>query len=168
MKERFIGVSWQEPVKWSKRGKFDHESLQLYQIYGRHPIYGADVLLYIGMSDGIASRLNHHDNWVQFLPDTATVTAACLKEFTSWTEYDDPRYDDDYFEPCSREVVAAVESLLIYAHAPVYNKAERAAPKRSTEGLRIFNTGHHRSLMPELSYFGLIGEGETSHEHGGA
>ncbi len=160
MKERFVGVHWAPSVPWTEKSKLSHPRLQLYQIYGGHPVYGEQVLLYIGMSgNGAETRFGDHDReWVRWLPSAATVTAACLKEFSSWAEYNDKKYEDEYFEEVDTPVLRTVESLLIYGHQPVYNTQGRQSIPDACRGFRVFNTGAYRSLVPEISYFGLVDE----------
>jgi hypothetical protein len=43
-----------------------------------------------------------------------------------------------------------IEKLMIYANQPAYNTSNKNDAKDSKE-IRIFNTGHFGSLMPEIS-----------------
>ena len=84
----------------------------LYQIYGRHPVYGQNVLLYIGCVSPAASnrtlvqRLNEHVR-TRFLYTTnlaahmAAVKSEGLKDGVT---------------------IEVIESILIYAHQPALNR----------------------------------------------
>ncbi|EKS7778551.1 hypothetical protein RYR28_002932 [Edwardsiella piscicida] len=121
----------------------------LYQIYGDHPTYGRDVLLYIGKTErDIMKRLSEHYNRFSNQCDEVKVFLASFGEFTSWKEMRDRNYD-----PISKDntELNAIESLLIYAHQPAYNIMSLSSNKFDNLNFRIFNTGRRKSLMPEIS-----------------
>ena len=120
----------------------------LYSVYGSHPVYGDNILLYIGMTErGVLKRLSEHDYWMdqeRFGP--SRIFVASIGPFVSWEESN----EIDVFELPSRDVIERVEQLLIYANGPVHNsKARKSA--RSASGIRIFNTNNYGSLIPEVS-----------------
>ncbi len=80
-----------------------------YQIYGRHPVYGNDVLLYIGETkeneDGTRSfknRLSEHVKSKFFYHTNLSISLAPFRE------------DSD--------AIKDIESVLIYSHKPALNK----------------------------------------------
>jgi hypothetical protein len=120
----------------------------LYSIEGSHPVYGRDVLLYIGKTDGgIGNRLSYHEEWVDDELDPVRVRIASIGEFTDWDEWEKlPHYPK-----ANPEIVSKVEALLIFAHQPAYNTMGKIS-LRQRNGIRIFNTGKCGFLLPELSY----------------
>jgi len=148
MRDTIYDVFWEGPFEWDKRHPHLKDHHVLYAIEGTHPIYGRDVLLYIGRTDaGIGNRLSNHEEWVEYEPDLIKVRVASVGEFINWEEWekegDYPKADPD--------IVEQIEALLIYAHQPAYNTRGKSglAPKI---GIRIFNTGKSGLLLPELSY----------------
>lgn len=51
--ELIIHIEWDGPFKLDQLSELNNTDIDfgIYQIYGSHPIYGADVLLYIGKAD---------------------------------------------------------------------------------------------------------------------
>ncbi len=130
-------------------GAFVKEWHSLYQIYGDHPAYGRDVLLYIGKTErSIKERLSEHYSRFSNQCDDVKVFLASFGEFTSWA-----KMGNDHYNPVSKDdrVLSAIESLLIYAHQPAYNSKALSSKEFGEENFRIFNTGRRKSLMPEIS-----------------
>lgn len=121
----------------------------LYQIYGDHPTYGRDVLLYIGKTERDAKeRVSEHYSRFSNQCDEVKVFLASFGEFTRWHEMRKGNYD-----PVSKDntELNAIESLLIYAHQPAYNSKSLTSPTFEGQVFRVFNTGRRKSLMPEIS-----------------
>lgn len=121
----------------------------LYQIYGDHPAYGRDVLLYIGKTErDIKERILEHRGRFSNQCDEVKIFFASFDIFTSWAEMTDSDY-----APVSEDNVTlnAIESLLIYAHQPAYNSRSLSGTAFSNKNFRIFNTGRRKSLMLEIS-----------------
>ena len=150
--EYIYEVNWQGPYKASeiaeKVDKHDLENYVLYKVYGSHPMYGNNVLLYIGMTEQRTDkRLNQHDYWMdEERYDQSTVYLASIGLFESWEKSE----EIEIFKKPSREIIEKIEALLIYAHQPSHNSKNKQTAKSATN-LRIFNTGAHGSLMPEVS-----------------
>ncbi len=141
-------IYWEGPYDWdTRKGKAKSHHV-LYQLYGQHPIYGRDVLLYIAMTKDGAERLEQHEQWIRDECDKMTFRLGSLGEFTSWEEWNKP---GDYRKK-ERDIVQQVEALLIYAHQPAYDSSNKSSAKDISEGIRIFNSGHFGQLLPELSY----------------
>lgn len=146
-------------VRWS--GPFSVEKAQdegqkshyvLYQLMGQHHLYGANVLLYIGRTArGIGKRVLEHEGWISEEYDEMQVRVGSVSPFVSWSQ-----------DPATRQfvsdvsIVGAVESLLIYAHQPAYNKSSKKSAA-AARGYRVFNTGKIGSLHPEVSYLYMVG-----------
>jgi hypothetical protein len=148
MKEKIIDVYWEGPFKWGELEKnIDGLCHVLYTIYGRHPVYGHESLLYIGKTTNVGGRMDTHAWWVEDEYDEITVRAASMGEIQTWDGWVE---NERYGKPDSY-MLAGVEALLINAHQPAYNQTSKDS-MRSAEGLRVFNTGRIGSLLPEISY----------------
>ena len=147
MKERIFDVYWEGPFKWGDHEKEMKDCHVLYSIYGTHPVYGHEALLYIGKTENIENRMLVHAEWIEDEYDIVNIRVASMGELTSWDGWDaHPRYGK-----ARADEVADVEALLIYAHQPAYNKIGKDG-LQAAKGYRIFNTGKIGSLLPEVSY----------------
>ena len=116
----------------------------IYQIYGRHPVYGKDVLLYIGetKADGnsrsFSKRLAEHLNErVRFFNHTNLSV---------------------HFGPLDLpdSVIQKVESILIFCHAPALNRHHIDRPIAGAESFLVRNWSFVGSL--ESACIGFWGE----------
>lgn len=149
---RTFVVHWEGPFKWHRRHRDIHPEHVLYAISGLHPLYGRDVLLYIGKAEnGLETRLNDHDaDWVQDEYDPVTVRFASMGPFLGWKDWEK---GERYPRPELNDL-RAVESLLILANQPAYNSAAKQGGSNMAglEDLFVMNTGHIGNLLPEASY----------------
>jgi hypothetical protein len=83
-----------------------------------------------------------------------TFRVASLGEFKSWTDWN---VEKDYTK-ADRKTVEKIEAMLIYAHSPAYNTANKSNAKEKSKGIRVFNSGTFGQLLPELSYTYYFGE----------
>lgn len=118
----------------------------IYQIYGTHPIYGRDVLLYIGLSTkDLDQRLEvHHRNWIKYEYDPVKVYYGTVVESSGNNDY------------TKKEIIARAEALLIYYCAPAYNSnlisaIEKKYLKEEEENIVVRNYGRIGSLPTEVS-----------------
>jgi len=109
------------------------DSYGFYQIYGRHPVYGNDVLLYIGettkgksASRSFRQRLKEHVGTRFYYHTNLSV----------------------YLGPCKfeDELVKKVESVLIFSHAPALNRTHLDEPMAGTESILVRNWSFVGSL----------------------
>jgi hypothetical protein len=154
MQETICDVYWEGPFDWNKQDVLRNPGHVLYAIYGTHPVYGQNVLLYVGMTETtVADRLAEH-TWIRDEYDPVTIKIASIGVHSSveaWWQAWDRMSDNEVYPRPASEIIRGVEVLLIYAHQPAYNtmgKVSLQADKR----LRIFNTGKCGSLLPELSH----------------
>ncbi|WP_172370441.1 hypothetical protein [Sporosarcina jiandibaonis] len=114
----------------------------IYQIYGKHPVYGSDVLLYIGKSDfqTLGKRISQ-EGWLDTNASNNTkVYVGRLHGLQKPTN-----------EMWSKDIDLA-ERLLIYVHKPAYNsRSISSLPDSELQNIHILNWGHHRDILPELS-----------------
>src|SRR3990172_664021 len=83
--------------------------------------------------------------------DKNTVKVASVKEFESWEKW--KIYERDIYPRFrNRNILKAIEALLIYAHQPAYNTVNKERIIKA-KGIRVFNTGKCGLLLPEVSYY---------------
>lgn len=114
----------------------------VYQIYGKHPVYGSDVLLYIGKADlqTLGKRISQ-EGWIHL--NDSNNTKVYVGRFHG--------SNNPSPEQWSKEIDLA-ERLLIYVHKPAYNSRSLSSlPDTELQNIHILNWGHHRDLLPELS-----------------
>jgi hypothetical protein len=144
-RELIVDVYWDGPFKWEKRQNELKENHVIYTMYGQHLVYGPYSLLYIGRTSDIATRLYDHNKWVAYEYDKVELRCASIGYFQGWEEWEN---QEDYAK-ADTDLVADVESLLIFAHQPAYNTKGKVMTR--AKELRIFNTGHLGPLLPEVS-----------------
>jgi hypothetical protein len=120
----------------------------VYQIYGYHPIYGNNVLLYIGKADRqtFKTRISQ-ETWWWNNEDKNNIQIYIGRLFAKKQPND---------EEWSRMIDIA-ERMLIYSHSPAMNSSSIFSISRDIKALKefenitIFNYDQHRSLFPEVS-----------------
>ena len=148
MQEKIFDIYWEGPYKWDKREQFLKKEHVLYAIFGVHPVYGHNSLLYIGRTKVIKNRLTCHDeDWINEEYDVVKVRVASMGEIDTWKGWDKT---ERYTKAKVKDVIA-VESLLIYANQPAYNQKNKYSTNGS-KNIRIFNTGMVGTLLKEVSY----------------
>jgi hypothetical protein len=149
MEEVIYDVHWEGPFSLEDILTAERENFVLYKIYATHPVYGRNVLVYIGMTtrSDIAGRIKEHRHWLENESDPVNVYFAAIGEFSTWQEAE---LKEEYDEKIPIEILSKIESLLIYSHQPVYNSRSKISINCS-QGIRIFNTGKYGSLLPEVS-----------------
>jgi hypothetical protein len=150
--ETLYNVFWEGPFSWNERTRAAKKHHCLYQIYGQHAVYGSNVLLYIGMAENVSQRLEQHEEWIADECDEVTIRVGSLGLFTGWSEW------EKAYPKVDRAIVDRIEALLIYAHQPAFNSANKATAKEKSRGLRIFNSGKCGQLLPEVSYKYYFGD----------
>ena len=111
-----------------------------YCIYGYHPVYGPDVLLYIGetkKTDGssrdVSKRVREHLSGRFWAHTYLSISIGV------------PNKDLD------REAVEAIESILIAAHMPALNRKHIDCALPTAKKYLVRNYGFVRSLVTECS-----------------
>ena len=164
-------VHWEGPFTYEEFGaQFDNieseenglkkDAWVLYALYDDHPLYGKDVLYYIGKSKKIQERLkNHFDDWW----GGKKCYIASVYEFENWKSSDESADYEGALKPekikNSKKVwtnegndlqISCIEELLIYGLTPAGNIRNKGSAKNS-RNYRIFNTGSLGSLPSEVS-----------------
>lgn len=129
---------------------------QLYSFYGRHPVYGAQSLLYIGRTlpssegGGINNRIRTHLDGPLWYHTELVVHLGVASERNDVVA--------DF------QLIEAVESLLIAANMPALNCEHIKGPKVSAGGVHVVNWGFIGGLVPECSSRRFIGLSERCGE----
>lgn len=151
---RYIDIEWEGPFSVPYDRNEDEygvpelpadlvEDARLYCIYGRHPVYGASALLYIGetkKSDSgrnILKRLKEHFSG-RFWYHTEL-------QIHLGKAYQNKR------RVGQKTTIKAIESLLIAAHMPALNRRHIDKPIPAAMDLHIVNFGFTGSLAAECS-----------------
>lgn len=141
----YVHLQWDGPKSWEEKDKLSSAmDYGIYQIYGCHPVHGADCLLYIGKAcdQRFARRLKQEVDWM-YDADFGRLNIY-VGRCSGWGGTpSDPEW--------ARQIDLS-EKLLILAHRPGWNaqmNIDRESPELSR--LHIFNWGCHRNLLPEVS-----------------
>lgn len=143
-KEHLIQIDWDGPYKLTELPSLMNEETDygIYQIYGNHPVYGKDVLLYIGKADlqTFGKRIFQED-WLN--TNDSSNTKIYIGRLHG--------QQNPSLDLWSLEIDLA-ERLLIFVHKPAYNaRSISSLPDSALQNIHILNWGHHRNLLPELS-----------------
>jgi hypothetical protein len=114
----------------------------VYQIYGTHPIYGRNVLLYIGKTnDDFVNRISsHNDVWIKYEYDEVTIYTGTV------VDENDEKIDEEK----EKTLIDRAEQLLLYYCAPAYN-SNGIQKLEISEDIRLLNFGKIGSLPTEMS-----------------
>ena len=154
MGRKEIFVEWDGPYNYNDVINCDKpvgdfaikpSDMGLYQIYGSHPLYGENVLIYIGKTEdgkGFCKRLRNRGVIVDN-KDTKNVQIYLGRIF-----YDDSSKDNALEISAD---IAKAESLIIHYHKPAHNSSNINSLKYADEDFVVINTGSYRSLHQEIS-----------------
>lgn len=121
----------------------------LYQIYSSHPLYGDNVLTYIGKTETSFQQRLKEREIITFNKDTHNVQI-----------YLGVIYFDDIFvkidKTCISKYIAYAETLLINYHAPANNSQSINRYKDWDKDITVINRGSYRMLQHEISTVGLF------------
>jgi len=157
MKKEEIKIWWEGPfnIEDITNGTIDSfqydvksNSKGIYQIYGSHPLYGNDVLVYIGRTqdkNGFKSRLS--GRWVIENGNDPKNVKIYLG-----TIFSDTKNISDNIE---NSKIRKAEVLLINAMKPAFNSSNIQSVKNPSEEYILYNNGSYRNLYPilESNYF---------------
>lgn len=141
-----IHVDWTGPHNYEEALRLRDTDVDygLYQIYGAHPVYGTDVLIYIGkaVQQTIGKRLSQ-ESWNYHNQDCSRLRVYVGR----LGGYEGTPTDDEWTDQLTK-----VERLLIYSHWPAGNSS--GLNMQFGEDLydtHILNWGTYCSLLPEVS-----------------
>lgn len=149
---KIIDVYWEGPKSLEDIKVNKIEGYCLYQIYGTHPIYGPETLLYIGKSEqkNIADRIKNH-TWIDNQANDCKIYIATCGTFINWNEWNNDKNKRYDMYDCDKIKISSIESLLIYAHQPSYNSQSLKSPSFGCIPFRLFNSYRRAALLPEVS-----------------
>ena len=138
----WVEYEWNDDIFNQFNSKNDYG---IYQIYGDHPVYGENVLLYIGKAryQTYSVRLNQHDDF-----DESHISKFRKLHLSYFCKTEDVNYNN------WGEYIDLVEKLLINAHFPAYNSQEIKGPignETFKKEMLILNWNERGKLLPEVS-----------------
>ena len=140
---RSVRIEWEGPFSIEEvlRLNDQDDDYGLYQIYGRHIIFGANSLLYIGKAEGLtfSQRFNQHCS--EWLSEEEGVSIRVGRIASEDYIYDPPDWSD------WQKVLRDAEALTIYWHSPPYNSMNISEYKG--QRLRVVNKGERSALVAE-------------------
>jgi hypothetical protein len=144
LKMNVVDVNWDGPYRYNQIELLNDRATDygVYQIYGYHPLYGNNVLLYIGKAaqQTFATRILQ-ETW--YFNRDANNVEVYVGKLCGLVQPSNEVWDLQ---------IAAVEKLLIYAHTPACNSQYiNSVRVDDILDLHIFNWGNHKSLMAEVS-----------------
>jgi hypothetical protein len=143
--EIFVHIDWSGPHNLNDIASLNGDTdYGIYQIYGAHPVYGSDVLLYIGLAaqQTFAVRLSQHHAGCNSNPDAGRVQIYIGRLWGTSTP------DSDTWE----RHIALAERLLIYTHQLAENaQKELKAMEPALRHVHVINWHRYRDLLPEVS-----------------
>ncbi len=139
-----INIEWEGPFQIKDIKRFNTENdFGLYQIYGSHPVYGSNILLYIGKASIQAFGTSifqegwgHHNNEYGLEVHLGRVLA-----------------DKALPKSQQQDQIELVFRLLVYAHSPAYNATHinNVHEDEHLQKVHVLNWKSHRDLLPEIS-----------------
>jgi len=148
MPDRIVHLQWEGPFHLPEIKKFSDKNVDygIYQVYGRHPVYGGNTLLYIGIArdQTFAKRIGQED-WKDLELDRGKYQIYVGRLAGTFTPSE---------SEWKRQIKLA-EALLITDHSPALNKVNVSYLSEETDktvkDLHILNWGDYGTLLPEIS-----------------
>lgn len=151
-----IEIKWEGPYSIVEvQNKNCSSGYGLYQIYGSHTIFGANSLLYIGLSKGqpFAARFQKHKEWINLEPDETKIYLG--KIGTANNSLNESDWSNN---------VSHAERLLIYFCCPPYNSSSIVGYGNEIKNTIVLNLGKKAMLPYEVST--LYNESEYWNDEG--
>lgn len=146
MNQEEIHVVWEGPYSYEEITntlRDDYCDFGVYQIYGAHPIYGSDVLLYIGKADKQTFGVRLSQEGWKYNQDASRVTVYVGRLGGYKTTPNNQIWSHE---------IDLVERLLIVSHWPAGNSSGlNATFGEDLYPIHILNWGQFRDLLPEVS-----------------
>lgn len=135
-----IEIEWEGPISVNDTIKLINDNdYGIYQIYGTHPVFGSNTLLYIGKASlqTFATRLFQH-NWIEWSPSDVSIYIGRLGSI-----------EDITIEEWEKQIDIA-ERLLIYYCKPPHNSSNINYFGK-IENTIVLNYGKRHSIPFEVS-----------------
>lgn len=146
--EREINIYWDGPFSHDELSKVNSKlDYGLYAVYGHHPLYASDKLIYIGKTEQqtFASRLKDRGVVIGFADPKNT------KIYLGRIYKDSIFLDQDAAKNNVENDINLAEKLLIFFLRPSNNSSNINSHGLKQNNIRIFNYGSYRDLPIELS-----------------
>ena len=142
---RSVRIEWEGPLSLDEVKELadGDEDCGLYQIYGRHIIFGDDSLLYIGMTTStFRSRFfSGREPHIEWLVEEEGVSVYVGRIVEEDYKHDPPHWSD------WQNVLKDAEALTIYWHSPPYNSSN--IETYNGQRLKVVNLGNPGDLCAE-------------------
>ena len=142
---RSVRIEWEGPLSLDEVKELadGDEDCGLYQIYGRHIIFGDDSLLYIGMTTStFRSRFfSGREPHIEWLVEEEGVSVYVGRIVEEDYKHDPPHWSD------WQNVLKDAEALTIYWHSPPYNSSN--IETYNGQRLKAVNLGNPGDLCAE-------------------
>ncbi|MGG0569093.1 hypothetical protein ABE033_10365 [Priestia megaterium] len=143
-----ININWYGPFTVGEvKKRFNNKGFDcgVYQIYGSHPIYGSNVLLYVGKTQEqtFGKRITQHEsNWLKNNPDSNNIEVyigrLAAADYGSFI--------------VTLYLIDLAERLIILSCTPARNGMSVTGFKgEDISHIHLFNWGNYRSILPEIS-----------------
>lgn len=145
-----IVIEWEEiPFSESELNKHCNKwDCGLYQVYGHHPAYGPNSLLYIGKTEELfAKRLSKR--W-EFVESSVRPKYICLGRIVQSPKVEELEWEISNWG----KMINIAEQMLIKTHNPSLNKQHIGGLfNNAFEGVHylVINTGDYGQMLPEVS-----------------
>ena len=146
MPARTIFIDWDGPYALDEIEELEDPRIDygLYQVYGSHPLYGEEVLLYLGATGErtFGTRLTEEQSYWEVEEDFQPLAIYVGRLMGPVTP------TNGVWE----EEMELAHRLLVFAHSPVFNAREvAAAPDDDLKNVHVVNWGRYLDLAPEVS-----------------
>lgn len=136
-----ININWEGPLSLDQAKQLNSDQdFGLYQFYGDHPVYGQNVLLYIGKAEKqtFSNRLAQH-NWDTWIPSNLEIYVGriCTENKIQNKEW--------------ARLIDLSERIQIYSHSPAFNTSNLNKINSPVPQARVMNWGMRKSLLPDVS-----------------
>ena len=146
---KIIHVQWDGPYDYEEAEGLNNKNYDygVYQVYGSHPVYGSDVLVYIDWQTTGHSVRDLGTETILRLFVLGKTAGTSVTMLVAWRA---ARFRTTKLGP---KRFSIVEKLLIYSHRPAANSQNiRSIPGATElEDVHILNWGNRRDLLYEVS-----------------
>lgn len=144
LKQTIIHIDWDGAYSIEQLIDLTDERTEIgvYQVYGAHPVYGKDALLYIGKTGNqtFGKRIRQ-EMWDR------TNNYGDIKFYVGRLSGSNTPSKDMWLKE-----IDLAERLLIYSHKPAFNSMNlQTIPHNDLSNIHILNWGLYNQLLPEVS-----------------
>ncbi len=146
---RPLHVQWDGPFSLEEVSKLNESyDYGVYQVYGSHPIYGSDVMLYIGKAQDQAFGVRLNQEGWYYNPDAGNIRIY-VGRLAGRKTPTDAEWGNE---------INLVETMLIYSHWPAGNSRNIQSLGKYADSIKnvcVLNWGNRRDLLSEVSGLNL-------------